>query len=289
MNFKDSNYLSFIDEATKLCENIPRYSSKFSNKIFCNHQKIILLVLKQKLNATYRSLIEWIKVAEDVRLMLGLNRIPNHTTLVKFAKKIKTSLLDLLLPYRKAKAVAVDATGFELESKSYYYRNIDKSLFNHRRRTKRFMKLSLSADAGRQLILWYKIRKGPRNDNIDFKNILHGVHAKYVLADKGYSSRKNRDFVIYKLKAKPVIPKKKNESSYKFRGNSKLVFDENIYHQRSKVETIFSVIKRKYGSCLRARSFDLQKKEVIFKLVAYNLDRLSKIIFQIILRVSAKP
>ena len=47
------------------------------------------------------------------------------------------------------------------------------------------------------------------------------------------------------------------------------------YHQRNKVESIFSVIKKKYGSRLRARTFSSQKKEVLCKLVAYNVDKLS--------------
>jgi len=284
-----SEYLKFIDEATEIVKTVPRYFSRFSNKIFCNHQKIILLVLKQKLRTTFRGLIEILKISH-IPLLIGLKRIPHHTTLVKFAKKIKPSLLNLLLPFRKAKTVAVDSTGFELESKSFYYRNIDKSLFgNFKKKTKRFMKLSLSADVDKQLILFHKIRRGPRNDNIDFKSILRDIDTNFVLADKGYSSKNNRNFVFYDLDAKPIIPRKKNEGEYKFRGrNSKLVFDEKRYHQRSKVETIFSVIKKKYGSCLKARTFDSQKKEIICKLVAYNLDRIIKF-YLVFLRVSAEP
>jgi transposase len=34
------------------------------------------------------------------------------------------------------------------------------------------------------------------------------------------------------------------------------------YHQRNKVETVFSVIKRKFGESLKARKYRLQIKEI---------------------------
>ncbi|MCD6279144.1 hypothetical protein J7J26_00005, partial [Candidatus Micrarchaeota archaeon] len=49
------------------------------------------------------------------------------------------------------------------------------------------------------------------------------------------------------------------------------------YHQRSKVETVFSVIKRKFGDELYARNINMRKKEVKLKHLVYNLYR--KIIF----------
>ena len=100
-------------------------------------------------------------------------------------------------------------------------------------------------------ILRYAINKGPRNDNKDF--------LKYIL---------------FKKKAIPIIPYKKTEGVFKFRDGKILKFDDNLYHQRSKIETIFSVIKRKFGSSLSSRSFIMQKKELIFRLVAYNIDRI---------------
>jgi hypothetical protein len=116
-------YLRFIDEALQLAKLIPKYFSKFSNKIYSNHQKIVLLVLKQKLKITYRDLIEWLTVTTEIKLVIGLTRIPHHSTLVKFAKKLSASLLNCLLNIKQAGIVAVDATGFETETKSYYYRN----------------------------------------------------------------------------------------------------------------------------------------------------------------------
>ncbi len=225
----------------------------------------------QKLRRTYRGIISWLRSNEEARLLLGLYRIPVHTTIIRFAKKIG-KFIHLILNIRRAKTVAVDATGFELEAKSFYYRTLRIS--DMKQRAKRYMKLSIAVDADKQLILTYRIRRKLRHDNIDFKSLLKELDIDYVVADKGYSSKNNRDFVLYKLNAIPVIPAKISEGAYFcFNGKYKLRFDKQIYHQRSKVETVFSVIKRRYGSVLRGKSYATQRVELISKLIAYNLDR----------------
>ena len=281
---KTSKYLNFINQALELCKEIPRHFSKFSNKIFCNHQKITLLVLKQRLRTTYRDLIEILKVS-DIPLLIGLTRIPHHTTLVKFAKKIKPNLLNLLLPYREAKIIGIDGTGFEVENKSMHYQ-----IRTARSTYRRYIKLGISADIGQQIILRHTINKGPRNDQRDFMPLVRDIKTNFVCADKGYDAHKHHEFVEKNLNAKSCIKVKEKKISRLYRSTlRKRVlknFDEKTYHQRSKVESIFSSIKRKYGSCLKARNFSSQKKEVICKLIAYNLDRAIKSFFT---RVSAEP
>ena len=286
MNANDSKYLKFIDSALELCKDIPRHFSRYSNKIFCNHQKIILLVLKQRLRTTYRDLIEILKVS-TIPMHTGLKRIPHHTTLVKFAKKIKPCLLNLLLPHREAKITGIDGTGFEVENRSMHYQmRTGWSAY------RRYVKLGISADTNSQLIMKHSIHKSPRNDNKDFMPLVKGIKTNAVCADKGYDANKHHEYVYKYLKAKSLIKVKNHgkrllifRAGQKHRKKARREFDEKMYHQRSKVESIFSSIKRKYGSCLKARSFSSQKKEVICKLVAYNLDRIIKFFT----RVSAEP
>lgn len=287
MKINESKYLKFINYALELAKDIPKYFSKFSKKIFCNHQKITLLVLKQKLNTTYRDLVELLKMS-DIPLYIGLKRIPHHTTLVKFAKRIKPKLLNLFLVHKKAKKVAVDATGLELEKKSYYYRKITQDRFNNRRKTKRFMKLTIAIDTDSQLIMNYNLRRDYKKCNEEFRKILSDLKIDYALADKGYDCKQNRLFVINKLKAIPIIPRKCHTNFYGYLKQGKKI-DGKYYHQRSKAETAFSAIKKKYGSCLTARSFATQKIEAICKLIAYNVDRTISTNFYYFLRMSAEP
>lgn len=278
MDKKDSKYLKFVDKALELCKNIPRYFSKFSNKIFCNHQKIVLLVLKQKLRTTYRDLIELLKIS-DISLFIGLKRIPHHTTLVKFDKKIKPYLLNFLLPYRMAKTIGLDGTGFSVENRSKHYET-RTALTSYQR----YVKLSIIADLDKQLIMNRTIHKSPRHDNKDFMILMRNVKAKAICADKGYDSNENHRFIMQDLKAKSLIAIKEYGGKHRnwrkdWRMIAKKQFDKKEYHQRSKIETIFSSVKRKYGSNLRAKDFYSQKKEVLCKLIAYNIDRTIKDIF----------
>ena len=265
------NFLNFIDEALILAKKIPKYFSIYSNKIYCNHRKFAILILMQKLKTTSRGIVSWLRCNPNARLHLGLNTVPVHTTILRFAKKINKTI-SRFLRIREAKTVAVDGTGFELESKSYYYRT---AWNNETRKRKNFLKLSIVVDTDKQVILTYKIRKKLRNDTIDFKGLLKNLNVDYVLADKGYDSRSNRLFVIRNLKAMPCIPRRKNSGATYIIGRKKVEFDKKLYRQRPKVETVFSVIKRKYGSVIRSRSFVSQKVELISKLIAYNIDRIS--------------
>jgi hypothetical protein len=64
-------------------------------------------------------------------------------------------------------------------------------------------------------------------------------------------------------------------------------YSEKIYHQRSLVETVNSVIKRTMGDTIYSMVVRLQNREIEFRFIAYNTHRL--IIFLVVLRVSTKP
>ena len=228
----------------------------------------------QKFKTTTRGIVSILKASSDIRMHLGLSRVPVHTTIVRFVNKIRKQI-NKLLDIRQADCVAVDATGFELESKSYYYRKINKELFpNFIRKTKRFMKLSIAADVDKKLILTHKIRKSVTHDSRDFKFLVKDLECKNVIADKGYDSKELRKFVLFNLNARPHIPYRKMSSRAR---RGKLIIplpDKKIYRKRPLVENIFFCIKQKYGSVLRNRSYSTQKVELISKLIAYNVDRM---------------
>ena len=98
-----------------------------------------------------------------------------------------------------------------------------------------------------------------------------------VIADKGYDSKKNHEFVIRTLHAKSVIcvSEKKIGSHYRntLRKNILKNFDHEEYKQRNKAEMVFSIVKNCYGSTLRSRTLFMQRIEILLKLIAYNLRR----------------
>jgi len=205
------------------------------------------------------------------RKILKLKSVPDHSTLVKFHKRINAKILDGFLCKKEVKTSAIDSSGFETTHMSYHYANVWNR--QDRRKYRRYLKVSIAIDTDSQYVLAQKIRLGPRNDNIDFESVMKNVKCRFVVADKGYDSKSNRYFVLRNMRAYPHIPRRKFSGATYEKAGVRLIFDEKVYHQRSKVETVFSVIKRKYGSSVQSKSFETQKKEILIRMIAYNIDR----------------
>jgi NDP-sugar pyrophosphorylase family protein len=54
-------------------------------------------------------------------------------------------------------------------------------------------------------------------------------------------------------------------------------FAESLYHQRNKCETIFSVIKRKFGSEVSSYKNIMKEKELLYRVLVYNCHRMTMI------------
>jgi len=268
---QESELYKFLASARNLISKIPKFNSKFSNRIYDNHQKMIILIFRQKMRMTYRGIVKFFRFSGLARALVHLKNVPDHSTLVKFHKRINTKILDGLLYKKEVITSAIDSSGFETNHMSYHYANVWNR--QDKRKYKRYLKISIAIDTDSQYILSQKIRLGPRNDNIDFELVMKNINCKFVVADKGYDSRSNRYFVLRNMKAYPHIPYRKISGRNYEKAGVPLIFDEKIYFQRSKVETVFSVIKRKYGCFVLSKSFETQKKELLLRLVAYNIDR----------------
>jgi len=275
------DYLKFIDDALDIAKKLPRYFSKFSNRIYCNHQKFAIYVLMQKFKTTTRGIVSILRASSDIRLHLGLSRVPVHTTIVRFVNKIRKQI-NKLLDIRQADIIALDSTGFDLESKSYYYRTVWNS--NRRQKTKKFMKLSIAVDVDKQLILTYHLRKARSNDIREGPYLIKNLFFNKLLADKGYDSKKFRNYIIRIKKALPIIPKRHHTNYYGTYWNGRKIPGDD-YCRRGIVENIFFCLKRKYGCILRNKSCATQKVELISKLIAFNVDRMQHY-FCLFLRVA---
>lgn len=231
---KISELKTFLVSARKLINKILKFSSKFSNKIYDNHQKIIILIFRQKMRMTYRSIVKFFRFSGLARALLNLKSVPDHSTLVKFHKRINIKIIDNLLFKNEVITSAIDSLGFETNYMSYHYANVWNR--QDKRKYRRYLKISIAIDTDSQYILAQKIRIGPRNDNIDFESVMKNIKCKYVVADKGYDSKSHRYFVLRNMKAYPHIPYRKISGRTYERLGVPIKFNEKIYHQRSKVE-----------------------------------------------------
>src|SRR3989344_363862 len=73
------------------------HNSKFSNKLYTQYQHLFLLVYKQFRKFTYKELLEDLSDNITLRIYLGLNKLPEYTTLIKFAKRLPTAIFDKLM------------------------------------------------------------------------------------------------------------------------------------------------------------------------------------------------
>ncbi len=136
-----------------------------------------------------------------------------------------------------------------------------------------------------QIICSIKIRHRRRHDSVDFVPLLDRasqmIPINTVVADKGYESEQNH-IATENLGIQNTIIRPKYEALpiYKTRGfhrkMMKCHFDLKTYHQRSKAETIFSVIKRIFGKYVMSRQIVTQNREVMFRMMAYNCYRLTR-------------
>ena len=129
-----------------------------------------------------------------------------------------------------------------------------------------------------------KIRRGPRHDTIDFTPLLQRASSimplSIVVADKGYDSEANHEFVREYLDAVSIIPARYGDfpvwrTHGRYRKQMKRRFYKELYCQRNKNETILSVVKRMFGEHILSRSVRMQNRELFFRVIAYNMHRLT--------------
>lgn len=264
-----------------LRNSIPAYSCRKSKHKYKQYQHASILGLMKYLRTDYRGIIERLELMPRLQQVIGLNQLPHYTTIHKFFQRFKG--IDRILSrtvnlfHTGNCIVAIDATGYSSNHASrYYVLRIGK---DYSRR--KHIKSSVTVDTGNQVIISQKARLGPRNDCLDSGKLLINtgklVRVKRVVADKGYDSEENHRLVRELLNGIAIIPLRGQKPGLKMRGRyrrkSVRVFDEKIYHRRSLVETVFSVIKRLFGSWVKSRLLVNQIKEIGLMCVVYNVHR----------------
>lgn len=217
---------------------------------------------------------------------IRLRKRPHFTTLQKFAQRLGAKLVHKLvfmtrhLFKERGTFFGVDSTGMELDhASSHYCKRIDRS-----EPVKGFVNLNALSDLYNKIILVPKIRRKRRHDCADFIPMFNKVKHldfDYLVADKGYDSEVNHQAVYEADKESLISLKHAHLPVYKtggrYRKKAKQGYEQGLYTQREITESIFSSLKRKYDSKLRARKFKTQKVELLFKILAYNIERATRV------------
>lgn len=295
MEIISNKYKKVTDLCYKLFNiaELPLHFSKFSNKLYSNYNHLFLLVYKQFRKFTYEELLTDLADNITLRTYLGLHKLPHYTTLIKFAKRLPSSILQkLVLSFKKLfpkpKKVAIDATGISLDNASpHYCKRIGLPV-----KKRPFMKTTFIVDIERYLILLCKVRKTRKHDTKEAKPLIEKLAKHYspeiLYGDRGYDDNNVFKLVFEKLKAYPLILQKnmhipKHNKHGTYRKMTCNVFDYGEYLQRNKIETCNAMFKKRFSSNAKSRNVKCQKVEVMLRVVAFNIDRMIRLGKNIIL------
>jgi hypothetical protein len=102
------------------------------------------------------------------------------------------------------------------------------------------------------------------------------VKLRCIVADAGYDSESNHQFARESLASRSIFPAKHGRptskpASGRYRRLMQVRFDRKTYRKRVQVETVVSMIKRRLGNHVRARSRWGQVRELALVVLTHNL------------------
>ena len=244
---------------------LPRWLHHFGPKKYEFWQHGLAYLVKQECKLGYRRV---------TRLMRGLGmEVPCPSALCMSFHKMPLELWQRLLkattcsPY----ITAIDGSGMSRPLPSpYYYRRIDRPY-----PVEIPLKVSIAIDTRTKKILALRLRATKAHDIRDAKYLLKGIKAKKLVADKAYDAEWLHRH-CHSLSIQAVIPMRDYGTKKIYRGKSyrKLSskkFNLRTYHRREMIESVFSAIKRKFGSSVSSVKFSAQRAEMYCRAIAHNI------------------
>ena len=289
----------FLELLYELTSQIPQPKRIGAGRPSANLGEMVFsCCLKQYLDFSSRRSESDIQLAKDLGY---INHSPHFNTVLKYLrkpemKKVLTKLIEIsALPLKEVESnFAMDASGFSTVM-SFAWNKINR---NSNERSI-FKKAHIMCGVKTNVITHIEITNGYLHDSNMFENLLlntkKNFDVKEVYADKGYSSEKNLGIAI-KQGVIPFIPFRKNLKNtgpnkmliwrvmFKFFKDHKEVFMSH-YHLRSNVESVFSMMKRKFGIYLRARTSIARDNEILCKALCHNICVLIQEMFELGIKV----
>ncbi len=287
---KARRYRFLLDELMSLCNTVPHTTSQFGRPIqFPLSTLFVLLGLKFDSGLGYRDFVAYLDFNPFLLHRLGLQQAPSYSSLHKALNRLDTRLIHQMyaLLARKSpppRKLAVDSSGFSHSSGGEWRSVRFKTI-----RKRRFHALHNVVDTDTLMVHASHVRVRPGGDAKHMISLVKRVQTsglETLYGDKGYLSKKNVQFIA-DLGAYAAIEPKKNARTRsrgspaygrlvrEYRADPEMWKQTHGYGTRSLVETVFSMMKMKYGEGLSSRGHRERRRELLIKVVLHNVERLN--------------
>ena len=279
------------------CEAVSSHRHRFSPKKFTQPQLLACLVLKEFLRLDYRGFTDHLADHIELARSIALEVIPHYTTFHKAAARLlkaepRRKLFDSVLERalrgkvrsRRVPLTAIDGTGLETRHTSRYYVKRRSRTAGETQETSyaKYPKVVLVTDCQSHLVLAAVPGRGPGSDLQQFEAAIRDATTRAqigtLLGDAVYDAESVHEHVRNTYGIRTIIPAERGRPTKKLpvgrwrrwmrQGFSRL---KTKYGQRWQTETVNSMIKRRLGSALRARTYWSQCREIILRVITHNV------------------
>ncbi|WP_123622863.1 IS5 family transposase [Halorubrum sp. CSM-61] len=226
--------------------------------------------LREYLDLPYRRLLDVLHEMQGIikKMDLKPSELPDFTTVCARKQQLKMSVWRVLLRlsadlHDTGEVQAIDATGFDRHSASHHYANRTDY-------TIKSVKTTALVDCETSIVLdIHCSTRQPHDTHVGRQVLTRNLsHLQTVTADKGYDWDDLRQ-ELREADIRPVI-KHREFSPLDVAHNAR--HDDDIYHQRSVVESVFFALKQRYGDTLRARTWFGEFRELVLKAAVRNVE-----------------
>ncbi len=219
----------------------------------------------------------------------------HYNTIFKYLEKpeitpiLKSLIEQSALPLQSVENnFSIDASGFSTTNYERWYDQKWGKLFSQ----KKWLKAHITIGNKTNIITSVEITDSYTHDSTQFMELVNDTNknfnVKEIMADKAYLKKTDIEQIV-NMGINPFIPFKSNTTGVGSEIWQKLFHFYNYnrpeflkhYHERSNVETTFSMIKGKFGMGLRSKTDTAQKNELLCKILAHNICCLVSSIFEL--------
>ncbi len=288
----------YVELLRDLCDGIPQPEYRFGRPRLPLADMIFGVTYKAYTTMSGRRFMSTLREAEAKELVA---KSPSFASNARYLENPELTPLLKSLIEQSASPLKVVETDFAVDSSGFSTSTFAR-WFDHKygkeRSMQKYIKVHVMCGVKTHVVTSIEIHPHETADTVELipllKKTAETFAVKEVSADKAYSSRRNLH-AIHNVGAVPYVPFKGNavgmgglttsydslwHKMWHFYNYNREAFLSH-YHKRSNVESVFSMIKAKFGGSVRAKTPIAQVNEVLCKILCHNICVLIQSIYEL--------